>query len=411
MTGSSASRQFVDPMQVKAMPRQPMREPASLRPGVRRPTVDVFREAASDPSHSLDPGVREQIARAYPLDFAHVRVHSGGASRAAAESIGARAYTLGRDIHLGAEAAGLSPRNAAGLLLHEAAHSAQQGMGHVQPSVGLPISDPADPAERDAERLGKTVTDLYPAEQRPPFLAVRGQMRTTAPVSQIAASVSPRIQRDLTGKKAVTEGTFDLNLKTASHPRGLSGMSGTIEFTPDKSAPDSNLIKLLQTVRIEDPVAEKEQVWTGGEARRNTMQTTAAKGIEPGYFVDHSAEAVRPRTKKSDAPVSPYYRDYWPHTSVSHDGKKKGTSITSASLGDFPRSDSRRQFSFETAARASDTGHDYATLTWGFTLSDPARGVIEKEHADAHQAPSSTFLAAVEEFNKAYKNPGSSSAP
>jgi hypothetical protein len=295
--------------------------------------------------------------------------------------------------------------------LHEAVHSAQQGMRHVPPSAGLPISNPGDPAEREAERVGKAVTALSPERQRSPSPALRDQMRATYPQAQIAASVSPHIQRDLTGKKTVKDGTFDLNLKTESHPGAGNGMSGSIEFTPDKAAPDSGLIKLLQVVRDEDLSTGKDFVWSGGEARRNTMQTTAAKGITPGYFVDHSASAATPRTKKADAPVSPYYRTYWPNPMQSHDGKKKGASITSASLWDFPSSGGKRQFSFETAAKAADTGYHYATLTWGFTISDPAAGVVEKEHADAHRAPSSTFHAAVAEFDKAYKNPGSSTAP
>jgi hypothetical protein len=103
------------------------------------------------------------------------------------------------------------------------------------------------------------------------------------------------------------------------------------------------------------------------------MQTTAAKGIAPGYFVDHSAAAATPRTKKSDPPISPYYRAYWPNPMQTHDGNKKGTSITSASLGDSPTSGGKRRFSFETLAKATDTGYHYAALTWGFTISNPAR--------------------------------------
>jgi hypothetical protein len=410
----AAPKQFAHPVQVKATVEQRLRRsggPAALRSGVQSPSVEVFRQAASDPSHLLDPPVREQLNRAFPHDFALVRVHTGEASRAAAASIGARAYTLGGDIHLGAEAAGLSGPERTALLLHEATHSAQQGMRQVRPAVGLPISHPADAAEREAEVIGKTVTAPSRAEQRSPSLAVRDRMRATSSLAQIAASVPPHIQRDLTGKKAVQDGTFDLNLKTESHPGASSGMSGTIEFTPDKAAPDSNLIKLLQVVRLEDLTSGKDYVWTGGEARRSAMQTTAAKGIQPGYFVDHSAAAATPRSKKTDAPVSPYYRSYWPNATVSQDGKKKGASITSASLWDNPNWGMQGRFSFETAAKATDTGYHYATLTWGFTVSDPAKGVVDKEYADAHRAPSMTFHAAVAEFNKAYKNPGSATAP
>ncbi len=235
MTRFSVVRQFADPVRARVMPEQPTQIAASSRPGVRDPSVDVFRAAAADPSRALDAPVRERLARAFSGDFSQVRVHSGEASRAAAASVGARAYTLGRDIYLGAEATGLSGRERAALLAHEAAHSAQQGMRPVPPSAGLPVGRPGDPAEREAERVGQAVTAPGPAGEH---------LRATHPQAQLAASVSPCIQRDLTGKKTSYDGTFDLNLKTESHPGAKSGMSGTIEFTPDKDARDSSLIRL-----------------------------------------------------------------------------------------------------------------------------------------------------------------------
>jgi hypothetical protein len=69
------------------------------------------------------------------------------------------------------------------------------------------------------------------------------------------------------------------------------------------------------------------------------------------------------------------------------------------------------RFTFETAAKASDTGYVYATLNWGFTLSDAAKGKVEREHATASRSPSATFGVALSNFNEFFKNPGSSKAP
>ena len=82
-----------------------------------------------------------------------------------------------------------------------------------------------------------------------------------------------------------------------------------------------------------------------------------------------------------------------------------------ASLADYPRANRKFRFSFKTAAQGANIGYVYATLTWGFTLSDPARGTIDNENAAANSSPSGTFGAAVKSFNEFFKNPGSSSAP
>jgi hypothetical protein len=139
--------------------------------------------------------------------------------------------------------------------------------------------------------------------------------------------------------------------------------------------------------------------------------TTASKGIDPGYFVDVSYAGITPRTKKTDSPVSPYYRDYWPNPKSSQDGSKKGKIVKEASLWDYPGSSGNRRFSFETAAKSVDSGYVYATLTWGLTISDASKGKVEKEYADVHFMSSATFDAAVKSFNEFFKNPGSSTEP
>lgn len=412
MSGFSVLRHAAGPVTVVARPARSVRAP-ELRTVSRSESalgsVELFRQAAAEPSGPLDPLVSEQLRRVTSSNFAHVRVHSGRASQAAAERIGARAYTLGSDIHLGADAAGLSHQDRSALLTHEAVHTVQQGMHRVEPSAALRLSSPADSAEREAARTAVAVSPSARLEHGSPALAQRERLRAESSRGSIAASVSPHIQRDLIGKKAVKDGTFDLNLKTESHPGAKSGMSGTIEFTPDKAAPDSGNIRMLQVVRTQE-LTGADYVWSGAEARRNTMQTAAAKGVSPGFFVDHSAAAATPRTAKTDAPVSPYYRDYWPNVSVSHDGKKQGATIKSASLWDFPGGGSG-PFSFETTARGADTGYDYASLKWGFTITDEAKGKVEHEHADAQRGPSPTFREAIRQFDKAYKNPGASTAP
>lgn len=387
----------------------------SLAVEPQQATTEALRRAGSESAHPVSEPLRGSIEHHLGHDLSQVKVHDGPASAHAAERVGARAYTLGNDIHMGAEAHGLPRQQLDGLLTHEAVHTIQQGGGPAAPSAGLAVSSPADAAEQEAEKLANSIDKHDLSAQSSRSLALRDQLRASLPGQRIARSVSPQIQRDLTGKKSVKDGDFDLNLKTESHADSKCGMSGTIKFTASDKAPDSDSIRLLQTVRTEDLTTAKEFVWTGLDENRNKVPTTAAKGIEAGYQVDQSYGLISPRTKKTDPAISPYYIDYANSGPADNkDGSKKGKAVTEASLWDFAGSAENLRFSYETAAKATQgphAGYTYATLNWGFTISDASKGKVEKEHAAANRAPSATFGAALDKFNEFFKNPGSSTAP
>jgi hypothetical protein len=381
-------------------------------------TIDILNRAAAESGHSIHEPLRSRLGEHFAQDFTQVRVHSGSASADAAQRVSARAYTLGTDIHLGREAHGLSGRELDQLLAHEAVHTVQQGGHAIAPHAALSVSNPADAAEQEAERLAESITSASAKPKPSRSLALRGQIRASMPGQIVSRSVSPHIQRDLVGKHPTREGEFDLNLKTESHPGAKNGMSGTIKFTANDKAPDSDKIRILQVARDEDLTTGKEYVWTGGEANRNKIMTTSAPGIDPGFFVDvmHAGnpphtKARTPRTKKADVEVSPYYIEDYGKGGGNQDGKKKGKTIEAASIWDYPGSSSNRRFSFETLAKASDTGHVYATVMWGFTISDAANGKVDHERAVGRNVTLSTTDKAIDNFNKFYRNKGASTAP
>lgn len=373
--------------------------------------VDQLRSASSETSQPLDNNVSTPLSQRFGYDFSRVKVHSGPASATAAESISARAYTLGNRIHLGNNAHNLDQQKRHHLLAHEAVHTMQQGGQDVSPSASLNISSPNDSAEREAEQIAESFSE----QTTSPSLGVRDQLRASMNTQKILRSVSPQIQRDLIDKKTVRDGTFDYNLKTESHAGAKNGMSGTIKFKASETAPDASRISLLQVIRNEDLDTGSEYVWPGAEAGRNDVQTTedTARGIEPGFHVDRDPTGLSPRTKATDAEISPYYIANYGPSKNNKDGRKLGKTITEASLWDYPGSHGNRQFSFETAAKGTGSGrpYTYATLRWGFTISDASKGKVENEHASVHRSPSATFGAAVTEFNEFYKNPGASTAP
>src|SRR5262245_2000795 len=67
------------------------------------PDAGAAVERASQSSgEPLPAPLQQKFERSLGADLSGVRVHSGGASAAAADAVDARAYTVGHDIHMGA---------------------------------------------------------------------------------------------------------------------------------------------------------------------------------------------------------------------------------------------------------------------------------------------------------------------
>src|SRR5262245_26660175 len=87
---------------------------------------EAVERAGGSAGAPLDEGVRGQFEGSLGKDLSGVRVHTGAESAEAADAVGARAYTVGNDIHF-AEGE-YSPGDPYGqhLLAHEVAHTVQQ---------------------------------------------------------------------------------------------------------------------------------------------------------------------------------------------------------------------------------------------------------------------------------------------
>lgn len=112
---------------------------------VQRSSVpDVLRS----PGRPLEESVRADMEARLGADFGNVRVHTGAAAQRSATEIGARAYTSGEHVVLGAAG---GDRHT---LAHELTHVIQQRSGPVSGTVdgsGLKVSHPSDAFERAAE--------------------------------------------------------------------------------------------------------------------------------------------------------------------------------------------------------------------------------------------------------------------
>lgn len=112
---------------------------------VQRATVHAVLRS---PGRPLDEPVRTEMEARLGSDFSDVRVHDDSAARTSAAEVGARAYTSGHHVVIGA--GGADPHT----LAHELTHVIQQRKGRVAGTDngdGLRVSDPSDRFEREAE--------------------------------------------------------------------------------------------------------------------------------------------------------------------------------------------------------------------------------------------------------------------
>ncbi|WNI17250.1 eCIS core domain-containing protein [Actinacidiphila sp. ITFR-21] len=117
-------------------------------PGVQR---DLVEQALRSPGRPIDPARRGALETFHQTDLSGVRLHTGAVARRSAAAIGARAYTVGADIVLGAGG------EDAETIGHETRHVGQQSEGRVagvDNGGGLRISDPGHTEEREAAADG-----------------------------------------------------------------------------------------------------------------------------------------------------------------------------------------------------------------------------------------------------------------
>lgn len=128
----------------------PQGNTTSPAPVQRSAVHDVLRGAGKP----LGEPVRREMEARLGADFSDVRVHDDTAARASAAEIGARAYTSGSHVVIGADGGDKHT------LAHELTHVVQQRQGPVagtDTGDGLRVSDASDKFERAAEANAQRV--------------------------------------------------------------------------------------------------------------------------------------------------------------------------------------------------------------------------------------------------------------
>jgi hypothetical protein len=120
--------------------------------GVEEGAGDAVARASSSSGAALPEGLMRKFESSLGADLSGVRVHTGGESADAASAVGAKAYTLGQDIHFGAGHFDPSSSTGEHLLAHEVAHTVQQRGGVARMQLKHSVSSPGDSHEVEADR-------------------------------------------------------------------------------------------------------------------------------------------------------------------------------------------------------------------------------------------------------------------
>jgi Domain of unknown function (DUF4157) len=135
----------------------------------RRYFESKVTRAASREGHPLDPGARQRMERTTGANLSDVRVHTDTNSQEAAADLGARAFTLGREIYFADGQYQPGTRGGDALLAHELAHTLQDGPAGPSPDNGLEFGTRGDRDEVEADRFARSVaagTPEVPATTR-----------------------------------------------------------------------------------------------------------------------------------------------------------------------------------------------------------------------------------------------------
>ena len=118
----------------------------------------------------LAGGVRSKMEGQLGADLSGVKVHTGGESAQAASGLNARAMTVGSDVHFNQGQFAPGTKEGDRLLAHELTHvvqgqksgiqrKAEDAGGEAKGAAGMPVSEPGEAAEVEADKVGDHVAD------------------------------------------------------------------------------------------------------------------------------------------------------------------------------------------------------------------------------------------------------------
>jgi hypothetical protein len=225
-------------------------------PEVTGNAPEALQRADQSSGAPLPSALQRRFEQSLGTRLGGVRVHTGSESVAAAESVSARAYTVGSNIHFASGAYDPASRSGQELLAHEVAHTVQQSGGASGPQCKLEVSEPGDPAEHEADAAGRAMVTGSPAR-------VSGRPAT---VSRQGDDEKLKAQADAlaTQLQTVIDGAVWKEIRKRVYPKeSAAGKAEAKERKKDKNKPDlSGLGKISAVEHFVGKVKALQSSWS-----------------------------------------------------------------------------------------------------------------------------------------------------
>jgi hypothetical protein len=140
------------------------RKPQSTEVGVEGDSLapQIVHEVLRTSGQQLDATTRAFMEPRFGHDFSQVRVHTDARAAESARAVNALAYTVGRHVVFETGQYAPASKNGRTLLTHELTHVVQQSDAASAASDSLTLSEPQDPAERNAEMIANAAEGMLP---------------------------------------------------------------------------------------------------------------------------------------------------------------------------------------------------------------------------------------------------------
>jgi hypothetical protein len=201
--------------------------------------------AGSSRGSALPDHLRDKFESSLGVDLSSVRVHTGAESATAATAVGAKAYTLGNDIHFNAGQYDTSSASGQQLIAHEVAHTVQQSGGPAAPQYKLEVSSPGDQLEVEADQAAASMVAGRPTTvtfgsgiQRKVMRETGGKAPGAPGQGGVSAKGTWHLPTVKLGEKKV--GYFDLGISYGcdiNYEAATEGTAAAPKAAPDSSAP------------------------------------------------------------------------------------------------------------------------------------------------------------------------------
>lgn len=255
-----------------------------LAAGPGRPSgASLLRSSLTRPGRALDADLRRMYERSFGRDLGNVQVHDDAAAAAAARAVGARAFTVGRNIAFGSSEYRPHEESGRRLLAHELAHVIQQGASTTRDPVMVQRqADPAmSPEDVEEEPSGEVELDVGPStdesstEEWDAFLGPSMQMtplQAGARGDALEAEADAAAEAVVSGRTVAITGRMTAPIRLARKPAPKKTGPPQICGRPSRRMADFPQTFISEiSVDVTSPNHSVRLVWKGPSAASGAL--------------------------------------------------------------------------------------------------------------------------------------------